>query len=367
MKFQTGFGADAPPMIYEVDGQQYITIVTGGNSVQGSAYRRRGVDIRAERQRPAAVAAAAAGARWPDRRGPIADGVDTVRIGDNNVEYLLLAGPHAGEARERQVTFTNAGDIPHTATATAANGRASGTPVCWQRGSRRRSPSTSLAPTTTSARRIRGCTARSSSSDRGNGPADPNRVLAYLPREKAIKPPRFGICTCGNVCASIASASPIMPFNWRIYAATAYTSSSVSDFACVSAASRGGRSRTASWHRAKSCRPSLPEPGRRSGVPRPPTSWSLGLPAPFSPWQATHFSRVNRLALLRRPATGRQPGAVRTDADVPGRDLVRARRRDRARPLRERGRRRTSKAAAGATSPRRRHASPRRSRRHPNW
>ena len=30
-KFQTGFGADAPPVVYEVDGQQYITIVTGGN------------------------------------------------------------------------------------------------------------------------------------------------------------------------------------------------------------------------------------------------------------------------------------------------------------------------------------------------
>ena len=37
-QFQTGFGADAPPMIYEVDGQQYVTIVAGGNSVHGSAF-----------------------------------------------------------------------------------------------------------------------------------------------------------------------------------------------------------------------------------------------------------------------------------------------------------------------------------------
>ena len=37
-KFQTGFGADAPPMVYEVDGDHYIAIVTGGNSIQGSAY-----------------------------------------------------------------------------------------------------------------------------------------------------------------------------------------------------------------------------------------------------------------------------------------------------------------------------------------
>jgi quinohemoprotein ethanol dehydrogenase len=36
-KFQTGFGADAPPIVYEVDGEQYIAIVTGGNSIQRSA------------------------------------------------------------------------------------------------------------------------------------------------------------------------------------------------------------------------------------------------------------------------------------------------------------------------------------------
>ena len=36
-KFQTGFGADAPPIIYEVDGEQYIAIATGGNSIQRSA------------------------------------------------------------------------------------------------------------------------------------------------------------------------------------------------------------------------------------------------------------------------------------------------------------------------------------------
>src|SRR5437868_343753 len=37
-KFQTGFGADAPAMVYEIDGDQYVAIVTGGNSIQGSAY-----------------------------------------------------------------------------------------------------------------------------------------------------------------------------------------------------------------------------------------------------------------------------------------------------------------------------------------
>src|SRR5258708_24510718 len=37
-RFQTGFGADAPPVVYEVDGEQYVAIATGGNVTQGSAY-----------------------------------------------------------------------------------------------------------------------------------------------------------------------------------------------------------------------------------------------------------------------------------------------------------------------------------------
>jgi alcohol dehydrogenase (cytochrome c) len=36
-KFQTGFGPDAPPVVYEADGDQYIAIATGGNSIQRSA------------------------------------------------------------------------------------------------------------------------------------------------------------------------------------------------------------------------------------------------------------------------------------------------------------------------------------------
>jgi outer membrane protein assembly factor BamB len=36
-RFQTGFGADAPPAVYEVDGEEYVAIATGGNSLQLSA------------------------------------------------------------------------------------------------------------------------------------------------------------------------------------------------------------------------------------------------------------------------------------------------------------------------------------------
>ena len=48
--------------------------------------------------------------------GPIAEGVDTVKIGDNNIEYAYFprrTRVKAGTA----VTFTNVGDTPHTATA----------------------------------------------------------------------------------------------------------------------------------------------------------------------------------------------------------------------------------------------------------
>ena len=34
-KFQMGFGADAPPMVYEVDGDEYLTLTTSGDSIQG--------------------------------------------------------------------------------------------------------------------------------------------------------------------------------------------------------------------------------------------------------------------------------------------------------------------------------------------
>src|SRR5438128_11016960 len=113
-RFQTGFGADAPPVFYEVDGEQYVAIATGGNQLQGSAY------------------GGAVGAFWlkgqlgplwapppPETvagpTGPIVAGADTVRMGANNGEYSF------GPARIRikagaTVTFTNVGDLPHSAT-----------------------------------------------------------------------------------------------------------------------------------------------------------------------------------------------------------------------------------------------------------
>ena len=116
-KFQTGFGADAPPIVYEVDGQQYITIVTGGNRIQGSATGDAvwtfALNGNVQPLYPPPPPAQVAGPL-----GPIADGVNTVRIGANNVEF----GYAPARTRVKpgtKVTFTNIGDLPHTATATA--------------------------------------------------------------------------------------------------------------------------------------------------------------------------------------------------------------------------------------------------------
>ncbi len=48
--------------------------------------------------------------------GPVADGVNTIKIGDNNVEYAYWPGRTRVKA-ETAVTFTNVGDVPRTATA----------------------------------------------------------------------------------------------------------------------------------------------------------------------------------------------------------------------------------------------------------
>ena len=48
--------------------------------------------------------------------GPVADGVDTIKIGDNNVEYAYWPARTRVKAGTA-VTFTNVGDTPHTATA----------------------------------------------------------------------------------------------------------------------------------------------------------------------------------------------------------------------------------------------------------
>src|SRR5256886_6768633 len=97
-RYQTGFGADAPPVVYEVDGEQYVAIATGGNQLQGSAYGDAVWAFALKGQLPPL---------WPPPLpptvagpvGPIATGVDTIRIGANNVEY----GYAPARSEERRV------------------------------------------------------------------------------------------------------------------------------------------------------------------------------------------------------------------------------------------------------------------------
>jgi quinohemoprotein ethanol dehydrogenase len=123
-RFQTGFGADAPPVVYEVDGEQYVAIATGGNQLQGSAYGDAVWVFSLKGQ---------LGPLWPPPPpptvagpvGPIASGVDKITIGGGNVEYSYAP------ARIRikvgtTVTFTNVGDLPHDATAMKGNDWTSG-------------------------------------------------------------------------------------------------------------------------------------------------------------------------------------------------------------------------------------------------
>jgi len=113
-RFQTGFGADAPAILYEVDGDEYVAIATGGNSLSGTAYGDAVWAFSLKGQ---------LGPLWPPPPppnvagppGPIAEGADTIKIGDRNVEYSYFPARTRVKAGTI-VTFANVGDTPHTAT-----------------------------------------------------------------------------------------------------------------------------------------------------------------------------------------------------------------------------------------------------------
>jgi outer membrane protein assembly factor BamB len=122
-RFQTGFGADAPPAVYEVNGDEFVAIATGGNQAQLSANG------------------------------------DAVWVFSLKGQLSPLWPPPAPQRVKAgaTVTFTNVGDVQHTATAFE---RATGIPAHWRKGNRRPSPSLSPAPTTISVHLTRGCTDR---------------------------------------------------------------------------------------------------------------------------------------------------------------------------------------------------------------
>jgi quinohemoprotein ethanol dehydrogenase len=113
-RFQTGYGADAGPMVYEVDGEEFVAIPTGGNqgmlSKNGDAVWAFSLNGHLGPQLgpppPQKVAGPA---------GPLRDDVSEVKMGANNMEYVYSPGRTKIKAGAT-LTFTNAGDTPHTAT-----------------------------------------------------------------------------------------------------------------------------------------------------------------------------------------------------------------------------------------------------------
>ena len=129
-RFQTGFGADAPPVVYEVDGEQYVAIATGGNRLQGSAYGDAVWAFSLKGQLsalwPPPLPSTIGGPsglpqRWPAvlmASKPIETGVVTIKIGDNNEEFNYSPARIRIKAGTT-ITFTNVGKLNHDATAFA--------------------------------------------------------------------------------------------------------------------------------------------------------------------------------------------------------------------------------------------------------
>jgi alcohol dehydrogenase (cytochrome c) len=87
VEIQTGFGADAPAMVYEVDGDESIAIVTGGNSPQGSA---NGDALWAFSLKGPLTPLYPPPSTKVGPCGPVAAGVDKIRIADLNAEYAYF-------------------------------------------------------------------------------------------------------------------------------------------------------------------------------------------------------------------------------------------------------------------------------------
>src|SRR5207247_10757330 len=102
-------------VVYEADNEQYIAIATGGNQLQGSAYGDAVWAFSLKGQLnplwPPPLPQTVAGPT-----GPIVAGVDTIKMGGNNVEYGYVPARVLIKAGST-LTFLNVGDLPHTAKA----------------------------------------------------------------------------------------------------------------------------------------------------------------------------------------------------------------------------------------------------------
>ncbi len=114
-RFQSGFGADAPPVVYEVKGEEFVAIATGGNQFMGSA-TGDAVWSFSLKGNLSPLLAPPAPAVVAGPSGPMAPGVDLIKIGSNNAEFGFAPSRTRVKAGTA-VTFINTGDLPHSAIA----------------------------------------------------------------------------------------------------------------------------------------------------------------------------------------------------------------------------------------------------------
>ena len=99
-QFQTGFGAEATPMVYEVDGDEYVAIAAGGNqgvgSANGDAVWAFSLKGQLNPLWPPPPPATVAGPT-----GPIADGVEHGQNRRQQRRVSLFSGPYPGQGGNR--------------------------------------------------------------------------------------------------------------------------------------------------------------------------------------------------------------------------------------------------------------------------
>ena len=97
-----------------MDGKEYVAIATGGNqgmlSKNGDAVWALSLEGQLGPQSAPLPPQTVAGPA-----GPLRDDVDEIKIGANNMEYVYFPARTKVKAGTT-LTFTNAGDTPHTAT-----------------------------------------------------------------------------------------------------------------------------------------------------------------------------------------------------------------------------------------------------------
>ncbi len=119
-QFQTGAGADAPAITYEIDGVQYVAIASGGVSIQTSSQNGDMIWVFSLKGNPGNTLAALPAPRKPQTliglTGPIerATRVNLVDFTFTPARITVAAGT--------KVTFANTGKTPHNATSSQGGG-----------------------------------------------------------------------------------------------------------------------------------------------------------------------------------------------------------------------------------------------------